>query len=115
MSKPATRGYQYQPLVFASGIVCRISSSSSWCLIRHSRARMWVYWAYGVLPPGLRRDRTVVFIGRLRTYNVGEIFDIVDAVLLRKKPHAILDALYEILPDFVVEPQFEPEPKDDQS
>jgi hypothetical protein len=76
---------------------------------------MWVYWAYGVLPPGLRRDRTVVFIGRLRTYNVGEIFDIVDAVLLRKKPHAILDALYEILPDFVVEPQFEPEPKDDQS
>lgn len=62
---------------------------------------MWVHWAGGVVPGEVCRGQRIAFVGHVRTYNVGQQFDVRNALLLTKPRSAILDAIRELLPDAI--------------
>lgn len=91
--------------MIATGIVIDIRPRRAHTTIRHSRCRIEVKWFKHVLPPRVRVGSKVTVLGKVMTFSNGRSFQLVDTVLLTKRPRAIAAALSSLLQGLVVEPK----------
>lgn len=94
-----------EPITIAQGLVLRIGSvGRPVTLVRHRKAFLWVNWYADALPPGVKVGKRIAFIGKLRTFDLGRRFQIVDSLLLGVGSKTIVETLYKILPKMTLNP-----------
>ncbi len=91
--------------MIATGIVIDIRPRRAHTLLRHSRCKVEIKWYRHELPPGVRIGSRITVLGKVMTFSNGRSFQLLDTVLLTKRPRAIAKAIAELLDGLVVEPE----------
>lgn len=80
------------------------AKAGTYCLVKTKSANLRVYWAGGVLPPGIYVGRMVNAIGKIITYDQGRDWRVSDALPIPANWAELMKPVFEYFEQHVADP-----------